>query len=84
MEDRRLIAEGAIHKLLEAGGDKAQCKVVMKETREFNVNGGVFSLFRTLFDKSLTLSVIKDHKVGNVSRLQSLVMKMRPLILPPT
>lgn len=67
MEDRRKIAQGAIQKLLEAGGDKAQCKAVMKETKEFNVNGGVFSLFRTLFDKSLTLAVIKDHKVGNVS-----------------
>ena len=38
----------------------------VKETREFNVDGGEFSLLRTLFDNSLTVTAVKDGKKGSV------------------
>ena len=51
----------------EAGADSAQCTVLEAETREFNVDGGDFSLMRTLFDRYISLTVLKDRRPGSVT-----------------
>ena len=66
MHDLKLIADKALAALKDNGADKAQCAVRFTETHEFNVDGGKFSLFRTLFDNSLTLTAVKDDKKGSV------------------
>ncbi len=66
MHDLRLIADKALAALKDNGADKAQCSVRFTETHEFNVDGGKFSLFRTLFDNSLSLTAVKDDKKGSV------------------
>lgn len=67
MENLKLIANKTIEKLRKEGADKARCIVVSKETQEFNVDGGEFSLFRTLFDNSVSIMLIKDNKKGNIA-----------------
>jgi PmbA protein len=44
----------------------AYCVVRTSETREFNVDGGEFSLYRTLYDKSLNLTAFKNYKKGGI------------------
>ena len=66
MHDLKMIADKAQAALKDNGADKAQCSVRFTETHEFNVDGGKFSLFRTLFDNSLTLTAVKDDKKGSV------------------
>lgn len=66
MHDLKMIADKALAALKDNGADKAQCSVRFTETHEFNVDGGKFSLFRTLFDNSLTLTAVKDAKKGSV------------------
>ena len=53
-EDIREIAHKTGECLREAKADKAQYTVTETQTHEFNVDGGEFSLFRTLFGHSLT------------------------------
>ena len=48
------------------GAQDAQCTVAETQTREFNVDGGEFSLMRTLFDRSVSITVLKDHRKGSV------------------
>ncbi len=67
MDDVKKIAQGTIEALQAEGAEKAQCTALVSEKREFNVDGGEFSLFRTLFDKSLSLMAIKGHKKGNIA-----------------
>ena len=55
MENLKLIASKTIEQLVKEGADKARCIVSSKETQEFNVDGGEFSLFRTLFDNGVFL-----------------------------
>ena len=98
MEDIRLIAEKTKKALLDAGAQKAQLTVSETETHEFNVDGGEFSLFRTLFDRGLAITAYKDNKKGSiaVNRLDddsirnaardcimSAALPTRPLISPP-
>ena len=66
MHDLKMIADKALAALKDNGADKAQCSVRFTETHEFNVDGGKFSLFRTLFDNSLSLTAVKDDKKGSV------------------
>lgn len=47
--------------------DKAGFWVTETETQEFNVDNGEFSLFRTLFDKGLSLTVYHQDKKGSVT-----------------
>lgn len=65
MEDIRVIAQRTKDALERLGAQKAQYKVTMTETHEFNVDGGEFSLFRTLFDNSLSVTAYKDKKKGS-------------------
>lgn len=60
------ITEEIIRMATEAGADKAYCSAAESEKREFNADGGEFSLMRTLFDRALTLTVIVDGKRGSV------------------
>ncbi|MBE6636671.1 MAG: TldD/PmbA family protein [Ruminococcaceae bacterium] len=66
MEQLKKTAQTAIAALKANGADKAKCDVGYSITHEFNVDGGEFSLFRTLFDKHLVLTAIKDGKKGTV------------------
>ncbi len=65
MTDIKNIAEKTRQLLLNAGAQKAQYTVTEKEKHEFNVDGGEFSLFRTLFDRSLSITAYKDQKKGS-------------------
>ena len=67
MEKLENIAQFLLDAAKAAGADSAQCTVQEAETREFNVDGGDFSLMRTLFDRYITLSVLKDHRLGSVT-----------------
>lgn len=67
MHDLNRIADNALNALTSAGADVAQCIARFTETHEFNVDGGVFSLFRTLFDNALTLTALCDSKKGTVA-----------------
>lgn len=66
MEQLKSVATKALTALQANGADKAQCDVGYTVTHEFNVDGGEFSLFRTLFDKHLTLTALKEGKKGVV------------------
>ncbi|MBR4692534.1 MAG: TldD/PmbA family protein [Oscillospiraceae bacterium] len=48
------------------GADYAQCEVAESEKREFNVDGGRFSLMRTLFDREVSVTVLKEQRKGSV------------------
>ena len=61
------IADAALAALKAGGADHAQVTVTQKETREFNVDGGKFSLFRTLFDNSLSLTALVGGKKGSLT-----------------
>ena len=65
MEDIKRIAEKTKKTLQGGGAQKAQFTVTEKEKHEFNVDGGEFSLFRTLFDRSLSITAYKDNKKGS-------------------
>ena len=61
-------ARGAVAALQREGADKAQALVACTVTHEFNVDGGEFSLFRTLFDKQLSLTAIRGGRRGIVAQ----------------
>ncbi len=61
-------AQSAVAALQAAGADKAQASVAYTVTHEFNVDGGEFSLFRTLFDKTLAMTAIQGGKKGTVAQ----------------
>ncbi len=65
MADIKIISEKVKQALSDAGAQKAQHTVTEKEKHEFNVDGGQFSLFRTLFDRSLSITAYKDNKKGS-------------------
>ena len=67
MEQLRQITSGTIEAFHGHGIDKGYCVASKKETREFNVDGGEFSLFRTLFDHSLSMTMFKEGKKGSLS-----------------
>ena len=48
------------------GADYAQCSVNEGEKKEFNVDGGRFSLMRTLFNRNVVVTVLKDQRKGMV------------------
>ena len=56
------IAAYALESLIKAGADKAACKASRGRRDELNVEANKFTLMRTLFDDSLQMKVIKDHK----------------------
>ena len=66
MHNLENITKQIIDAALAAGADKAYCSAAETEKREFNADGGEFSLMRTLFDRALTLTVIAGGKRGSV------------------
>lgn len=67
MKDLKDIALFTLSQLKAAGADTAQCEASSGETQEFNVDGGHFSLFRTLFDSSLSLTAFVKNRRGTAS-----------------
>ncbi|MBR0081735.1 MAG: TldD/PmbA family protein [Clostridia bacterium] len=68
IETLKQTALKALAALTEAGADKGLCSVQYKITHEFNVDGGEFSLFRTLFDKQLKLNAVAGGRKGTVTQ----------------
>ena len=67
MEELKKVAALALDALKAAGADDACVTAITAETREFNVDSGEFSLFRTLFDNSLRLTAFRAHKRGTAT-----------------
>lgn len=67
MEKYKNIASLILEKALSHGADMAHCSVRESEMREFNVDGNEFSLFRTLFDRMVAITMFIDGKKGSVS-----------------
>lgn len=65
MEDIKIVSNKISEAISGHGVDKAQFWVTQSETHEFNVEGGEFSLFRTLFDNELSLTVYHRNKKGS-------------------
>ncbi len=62
-----LLTQSVIDRCLARGADAVKCSVSLDEKREFNVDGGRFSLFRTVFEHSLSLTVFKNGRRGSIS-----------------
>ena len=67
MKKYRDIAETILDLAKAKGAQTAYCSVSERETKEFNVEGNEFSLFRTLFDRSVSIVVFLDQRKGAVS-----------------
>ncbi len=65
MADIKKILDGAVALIKEKGADKGQIFITEGETREFNVESGEFSLFRTLFNQDINVIVYKEQKKGS-------------------
>ncbi|MBQ6175099.1 MAG: TldD/PmbA family protein [Clostridia bacterium] len=60
------VTEVLLSEAKKLGADFAVCAVSESEKREFNVDGGRFSLMRTLFDRNVSLTVLREHRNGSV------------------
>ena len=67
METLKKIAERILEEAKSKGVDFAACTVSESEAQELNMAAGEFSLMRTLFEKSISVSVYKDGKKGSVA-----------------
>lgn len=66
IETLKQTAKKAVEALKNEGAEKSQSTVTYTVKHEFNVDGGEFSLFRTLFDKKMTMIAITGGKRGVV------------------
>ena len=66
MDRLRKIAEMILKEAKARGADYAHCVVRESEKREFNVDGDRFSLMRTLFDRDVSITVLKEQRKGSV------------------
>ena len=67
MENIKDLSRFILEEAAANGADMAQCTVRESATKEFNVDGGEFSLMRTLFDRSVSVTVFKEKKQGAVA-----------------
>ncbi len=67
MKELKTVAFSAIEALKARGAESAAVSASYVETREFNVDGGEFSLFRTMFDNALSLTALKSGKKGSAA-----------------
>lgn len=67
MDKLKETAARVLQALLDAGADDAAVTAASGETREFNVESGDFTLFRTMFDSSLQMTAICGGKRGSTS-----------------
>ncbi len=65
--DLKKIAAQIVEKLRERGADKVSCSVTSKETDEFNHEGGDFTLYRTLYGSSVSMTAILNGKKGSTA-----------------
>ena len=66
MERITAVAKAVLAEAERLGADYAQCTVSESEKKEFNVDGGQFSLMRTLFNRNVVLTVLRDQRKGTV------------------
>ena len=66
MERMNAIAKTILAEAKKLGADYAQCTVSESEKKEFNVDGGQFSLMRTLFNRNIVITVLKEQRKGTV------------------
>ncbi len=66
MEELNRLSQFVLNEAEKLGADYAQCTVSRSEKREFNVDGGRFSLMRTLFDRDLVITLLKEQRKGTV------------------
>ena len=66
MDNLENLAEYIIVEAKAQGADYVHYVVRESEKREFNVDGGRFSLMRTLFDRDVAITVLKDQRKGSV------------------
>lgn len=66
MKTNKDIAIYALNALKKAGADHAQCIVTSGKGDELNVDGGTFSLLRTLFNSSIALKALKGGRKGTI------------------
>ena len=71
------VADKALSMLKKLGADMAQCSAKTSETKEFNVDCNEFSLYRTLFDKSLSMVAYMNKCKGaiNINRFDDEVIQ---------
>ena len=65
--DRNGTVRYCLEALKKAGADKASCYLNMSEKKELNVEIGEMTLFRTTYNSSMGITVIKDQKKGSIS-----------------
>ena len=66
MDNLENLAEYIIVEAKAQGAEYVHCVVRESEKREFNVDGGRFSLMRTLFNRDVAITVMKDGRKGSV------------------
>lgn len=66
MEKLNQIAQEILKEAKAQGADYAQCTVIESEKKEFNVDGGQFSLMRTLYNRNVVITVLKEQRKGTV------------------
>lgn len=66
MEKLNLLAQEILAEAKAQGADYAQCSVSESEKKEFNVDGGRFSLMRTLFNRNVVITLLKEQRKGTV------------------
>ncbi len=66
MNGLKEIARRIISLAQAQGADCAQCTVRESTKEEFNMDGGRFSLMRTLFDRDVSITVLKGQRKGAV------------------
>lgn len=64
MNELLCVTEKGMERLCALGAETARVSASVSVTHEFNVDSGEFSLFRTLFDRSLGMMAIKEGKKG--------------------
>ena len=61
------ITSQALKEMNALGAQQCSAQAYESESRELNVEGGAFSLYRTTLDNSLSLQATKSHRRGTVS-----------------
>lgn len=63
--DIKDILDNALVQMKEKGADKGQIFITKSENKEFNLENGEFTLFRTVFNQDINVIVYKNQKKGS-------------------
>ena len=66
MDRMKELAREILAEAKAQGAEYAQCSVSEGAKKEFNVDGGRFSLMRTLFNRNVTITLLKGQRKGTV------------------